>query len=316
MNKNAYIEKCLSELAKQRAKAQATAHFFQMKAKENEAYNEKDKEEKELTFQIGKLSAAGEKTANLEEKLQKTREVKAKILKKMKIDPGSLVPNYSCKKCDDTGYVAGGKPCECLKKRLNALLIKECGAGKQDLASFENFNENLIKNEKQRLTLLKLKKKFEEFASSFPKNTPNFIILSGKTGVGKTFLVECFATSLIKKMFLVSFVSAFGMNNLLLGYHTSFDENKQTFLDALLDPDCLVIDDLGTEPILKNVTREYLLNILSERSRMNKPTIITTNLSPDEILARYNERIFSRLCNKRESFLAHIDGDDLRLSKK
>ena len=103
------------------------------------------------------------------------------------------------------------------------------------------------------------------------------------------------------------------MNNLFLSYHTTFDDQKQNYIDALLEPDVLFIDDLGTEPVLKNVTKEYLYLLLSERTNNNKLTVITSNLELDAILSRYNERIFSRLCNKRESFVAKIEGKDLRL---
>ena len=37
----------------------------------------------------------------------------------------------------------------------------------------------------------------------------------------------------------------------MLKYHTTFDDNKQELLTHLIDSDLLVIDDLGTEPILK-----------------------------------------------------------------
>jgi len=140
--------------------------------------------------------------------------------------------------------------------------------------------------------------------------------LSGKTGVGKTFLTECIASEIIDGGHIVSFVSAFGMNNLFTSYHTTYDSSKPTFLSTLLDPDLLIIDDLGTEPIFKNITKEYLYLILSERSRQNKLTIISTNLDPIELMSRYNERISSRLFNKRESLLLQINGSDIRLNKK
>lgn len=314
MNRNAYIDRCLSELAKERARAQALAYSNLSKARSNSEFIEKDRQEKELSFQLGKLKAYGQKSAEIERELESIRKDKLRLLNEMNIDPSSLEPKYSCKKCNDLGYYNGGL-CDCLRKRLNALLIKECGAGKDKLSDFKDFNEKIITDETQKTQLLKLKKKFEDLASSFPASSPKFMVISGKAGVGKTFLTECLAKALIDRSFLVSFVSAFGMNNMFLNYHTTFDEQKSSYINALIDPDVLVIDDLGTEPILKNVTREYLLVVLSERSRLNKLTVITTNLSPAEILSRYNERIFSRLCNKRESFLAQIEGKDLRLVK-
>ena len=46
---------------------------------------------------------------------------------------------------------------------------------------------------------------------------------------------------------------------------------------------------------------------------MDKKTVITTNLSLDAIAVRYNQRIMSRLSDKRKSHVVEIDGNDLRL---
>ena len=64
------------------------------------------------------------------------------------------------------------------------------------------------------------------------------------------------------------------------------------------------------EPNIKNVTIEYLIVLLSER--VNKHTIIATNLSPIEIQNKYGDRVFSRLTNKETNKLLYLDGDDLR----
>ena len=83
-------------------------------------------------------------------------------------------------------------------------------------------------------------------------------------------------------------------------------------LDSLLDPDLLIIDDLGTEPVLRNVTKEYLLAVIQERMLKHKATLISTNLSPEQIFDRYGERLFSRITHKGKSLLINIEGNDLR----
>ena len=128
--------------------------------------------------------------------------------------------------------------------------------------------------------------------------------------------MECMADNLIKNENIVFWTSAFNLNQLLLKYHTTFDETKLDYISNLLDADYLFIDDLGTEPILKNVTVEGLYNIISERVENNKKTIISTNLNPDEIQQTYGERIFSRLLNKSNSLCINIENKDLRLIKK
>ena len=74
-----------------------------------------------------------------------------------------------------------------------------------------------------------------------------------------------------------------------------------------------MIDDLGTEPILKNITKEYLYNLINVRQVNNKPTFITTNLSLDNILERYDDRIFSRLGNKNLATNIQLTSSDKRV---
>ena len=105
------------------------------------------------------------------------------------------------------------------------------------------------------------------------------------------------------------------MNNMMLKFHTTFGADKQAQLVPLLESDFLFIDDLGTEPIINNVTLNYLFLVLAERDRFEKPVIITTNLSPENILDRYGERIYSRLSSKLTSANFYIEGKDLRLQK-
>lgn len=313
MNKNQMLQICKEELAVKRAKAQNLAYNNLLKARQDASFVEAEKRQRDLIFQIGKLKAFGKTNKDVEKELNQIKEIKAKALENLGLKEEDLYPKYSCKLCDDIGY-KNGIMCECLRQKLNNMITMQYGSGKDHLADFKEFNASLAVNEEHKKQLLKLKKKFEDLAKTYPESSPKFIIVSGKTGVGKTFITECLAKALIDRDFLVSFITAFGMNNLFLSYHTTFDEQKQSYLNALIDPDVLVIDDLGTEPLLKKVTVEYLYLILTERSRLNKLTIVTTNLTPNDILARYNERIFSRLCNKRESFLYNIVGQDLRLA--
>ena len=102
---------------------------------------------------------------------------------------------------------------------------------------------------------------------------------------------------------------------MFLKYRTSFNENKAGLLDGVLNCDVLIIDDLGSEPNIKN-TEEYFYSLFNERLSKNKSTVITTNLNLNQLLLRYGERTFSRLCNKANSLSIKVVNTDLRLKKK
>ena len=89
-------------------------------------------------------------------------------------------------------------------------------------------------------------------------------------------------------------------------------------IQSVLDQSCphfelLIIDDLGTELNNAFITSQLFLCI-NERLLARKSTIISTNLSLDELQNEYSERIFSRLVSNYEIML--ILGDDIRIKKK
>lgn len=90
-------------------------------------------------------------------------------------------------------------------------------------------------------------------------------------------------------------------------------QDRSVIFDVLTTCDLLIIDDLGTEPIKNNVTVEYLTAFLSERLNNEKAFIITTNLSSEDLLKRYSERLTSRLSSSSCAQFK-LNGKDLRRS--
>ena len=303
-----------AEFSAKRIKAEFVANRNKERLKNIPSFSHLEKLEKQISFELAKAENANEKTTELAKVLKTVRAEKLQVLKKLKLEPADLEPKFECEVCKDTG-VFGGNVCECFKKRRNEEIIKACGIDTSKLATFENFDTKICKSEKQAKDLEKLKDKLETWANSYPNIKKKNIVLSGKTGVGKSFITECLASSMLKKNYSVCFVSSFDMNNMMLAYHTTFNEDKNSQLVPLLKSDFLFIDDLGTEPLINNVTINYLFLVLSERERFGKPVIVSTNLTPENILDRYGERIYSRLMNKISGACFHLDGDDLRLLK-
>lgn len=309
------IDKDLNlEFAAKKIKAEKIVSENLSKVNSNLAYKKLDSIERGLVLEISKCKQKNESYKNLKQNLETIRQEKNKILKSLGLSEKDLQPKYECKFCMDSGFV-NGKPCVCYKKRKNAELVKAFGLSASTDYVFEKFDTKICKNAKHAENLQKIAEILQKWSKKYPDVAKNNIIISGNTGVGKTYLSSCLANELIKNDVSVCFVSAFDLNESFLKYHTSFDNTKSSWINPFIDADVLFIDDLGTEPMLKNVTKNYLFLVISERERFNRPTIITTNLKLDELNMRYDERIYSRLCNKRNSALIFIDGDDLRLSK-
>jgi DNA replication protein DnaC len=157
----------------------------------------------------------------------------------------------------------------------------------------------------------KVFKVLENYCNNFPC-TPSNVILCGATGTGKTFAANLMKQSLQQKKVWVEYTTAFSMVNTFQKYVNSFgrdDEDLENFLNC----EVLIIDDLGAEPIIKNVTQEHIYNIINERLYNGLAFIITTNLTPQQIMERYDQRIASRILSKENSTIIEFKGKDLRI---
>lgn len=294
----ALLKKAQSVIDKRRQYADEKARENLQIALKNPEFKELYKKQKELEIELARRDAYGEKVDYSQ--IDRIINIQEHLLKNKGLNGIDIKPNYECKFCNDTGYI-NGDPCECLKKEINKELLKFSGFTHK-LSTFE---ENTMNHAAYPL--------MQKWCDTV--NSKLNVLIYGHTGTGKTFLTECVADRLMKNSRVVLFVTAFNLNNSLLNYHISFDANRNDIIDPYLASEVLIIDDLGSEPLLKNVTKEYLYLILNERMLNNLPTIITTNLDPDEIITTYGERIFSRLINKKTSIAINLDGEDLRLKK-
>lgn len=315
MNKTQIYMLVKSEFLEKKAKAESIAYENLTNAKHDDKFLSYFHKERELRFEIAKNKSNKTPVNLLQEQLDDIVLLKKKRLQELNIDEQTLLPKYECKKCEDNGFYSNGKMCECFDKRLKEKLIQESSQNLNKLPTFELYDENVAKTEEHKNQLIKLKKFMQSWVDNKTTEKQHLITISGDTGVGKSYLTECTATYALKKGYLVSLITAFSMNNIFLKYISSKNEDKVATFDSLMDPDLLIIDDLGAEPVIKNVTIEYLYLIISERLSNKKSTIITTNLDPLAIRDRYGERIFSRLFNKQESFNAKIIGSDLRINR-
>lgn len=216
----------------------------------------------------------------------------------------SAEPPYRCPQCRDTGY-ANGRYCRCVVRRV-------INSDKSNLTLLQTDFATAAKTAPD--AILPAYKAARKLADGFPTPEKPFLILAGESGTGKTVLAAATATALMERGASAVTVGAFDFLRRSLDYHTQFSIDDYTDrFTPMLDCDALVIDDLGAETMLKNVTREYLYAVVNERWQHKKITIVTTNLPPEALMSRYGESIASRLFDKNTSACFYINAKNSRL---
>lgn len=147
------------------------------------------------------------------------------------------------------------------------------------------------------------------------------LYITGDCGVGKTYTAVSIMRGFAKNLSCGNFVTPFGnlpifvnVPELLMKIRTCFNSDSKTTEEAMLwkyfDTKLLVLDDLGAEK-----TSEWALQslyvIINKRGSEKRQTIITSNLTLNEINDKLSDRIASRIrgmCN-----IVVMKGKDRRL---
>ena len=257
------------------------------------------------------------KTDDLPERMEKLNEQIRVLLTENGYPADYLAPVYHCPLCKDTGRIGETikEPCECLKKAYQEKLRKKIGLNGMRAETFETFDTSVFPDEKipgldftQREMMQLYRTVCEKWANEYPEAEYRDLLLTGSTGLGKTFLLRAMAERLIERDINVLIISAYKMLEIL---RKSYFENDDS-ANELLDAQVLMIDDLGSEPLMQNVTVEQLFNLLNERQNRGLSTVISTNLEMAKFRERYTERIASRLRDSRSCKVISLLGKDIR----
>ncbi len=119
------------------------------------------------------------------------------------------------------------------------------------------------------------------------------LLFYGGVGTGKTFIAACIANALIEKGHPCLVTSFPRIVNTLFGMQSG----RQDYLDSLSAFDLLVIDDLASERVTEFMN-ETVTEVIDSRSRSGLPLIVTTNLTPEDMLNPPDlgrKRIYSRI---------------------
>lgn len=223
-----------------------------------------------------------------------------------------------CPHCGGTGYV-GAAMCECLhelcrqeqKKELAPLI----GSGN---VSFEKARLDVYSDQYDpncrcvpRKLMQQALRRAADYAQQFTPNAPS-LLFQGATGLGKTFLSGCIARVVCDRGFSVCYAPVARL-------FAALEDDKfrprpdGSRAEDFFSCDLLILDDLGTE-LVTQFTVSALYRLVNERLLDKKPVILSTNLTPDELGARYSPQIVSRILGSYTLYPFY--GEDLRFKLK
>ena len=327
--KESKIREILVSYQKKRDKAES-----ELELRKNDVYSQipefkkLDDEISKIGLQLTKLvlqNPSNKEDIILEskQKMDELKNKKEELLTKYKVPTGYLEIQYDCKLCSDKGFLNNGHKCNCLKQEIINEAYKMSNISRMlEKENFTTLDTSIFSSEKDlesnispQQNMLQIVSICESFIIDFDKDNGENLLFYGDTGLGKTFMCNCIAKSLLDKGHLVIYQTAFKMFEIIEDYKFKNTDNhisKENY-ENLFDCDLLIIDDLGTE-LTNSFTNSELFNILNTRLLSGKKTIISTNLSPMQLGSNYAQRIFSRIFDRFK--MVKFLGKDLRWENK
>ena len=265
----------------------------------------------------------------LNEDIKLLKNQKIDILTSFGIDLDYFNPKYECSICNDTGYITNNystSMCSCLKQKLFDMEYNKSNIQHLKDQNFNSFSELLYSDEineekfhakiSPRENMKRILKIIQNFIENFDNPDEKNLLFTGNTGLGKTFLSSCIANELLRKNKNILYQTAPIMLDSIIEYRFGKSNFDKSMYDSLLNVDLLIIDDLGTE-CMNNMKFTELFNIINARllntNHITK-TIISTNLSLDNLYHTYDERIVSRIVGHYN--ICYFFGDDIRFKKR
>ena len=133
----------------------------------------------------------------LESKVLQLKKEKTQILKELNLPSDYLQPFYSCKICNDTGYIMNNnyktEMCTCLKQKLLNYSFNKSNMSNLNKENFDTFNENIFSDDvdlskyklniSPRKNMVNIKNKCIEFVDNFDNLNQKNLLFTGGTGL-------------------------------------------------------------------------------------------------------------------------------------
>ena len=208
------------------------------------------------------------------------------LLKRYGLPRDYLQLVYTCSLCKDTGLVGDPirKKCAC---RLKLEQQERVEAGRiNDRETFENFREDIYSDEASRKEGKTISILCQRYADALPAPKSPQLYLFGQAGRGKSFMGNAIAARAIERGIDTLRLTAYRMTEEVM---EGFSTNTSP-LPRYTQVPLLVLDDLGTEAMIPNVTKESLFAIADQRNASRLATVYISNLNAAELTERYGVR--------------------------
>lgn len=246
---------------------------------------------------------------------------RSRLLQEAGYPPDILDDRPACPYCGDTGW-RGARMCSCLQDLCTQEQVRELSSllplGDQ---SFDTFSLDYYSTQPHPVMGVSPRENMElvyevclNYAEKFGRFTCNNLLLSGGTGLGKTFLSTCIARVVAESGHSVVYDTA--VDTFARFETQKFSREQEDGRDETrryLVCDLLVLDDLGSEMTTPFV-QSALYQLVNTRLTAGARTVISTSLSVEDLRQRYTPQIVSRLTG--EYMVLHFYGEDIRLLKQ
>lgn len=209
----------------------------------------------------------------------------------------------ACPVCGGTGYV--------VKRNAKGYVVSaECTACRSVQKNRVQWLIHVANMPSVKLTTVPNVKSLN-YIKDFTSDRPNWMLLSGKTGGGKTTEAVWIAKKLIQeKNVYTRFYNAYDLTRQLIATKRRMNEHDE-LIDEIKTLDLLILDDfLKTTPVQGSFNYaefvEATLEIVWTRYDVRKPLIITTQLSL-EALTKFDSALAGRIVELSQDYVVIFD---------
>ena len=214
----------------------------------------------------------------------------------------SMIPQYKCERCKDTGWIETDPEirtvakCSCRLAREAEERMRNSGLAEAlDMQTFDNF---MTRTETQRKIKEAGARYLENLFSEKNGSRRPWFYIGGNPGSGKTHICTAICGEILKKNIGVRYMQWLDVSRRLKANVN--DEDFEDEVAEYINVSVLYIDDLlkqkyTANPVFTEADIKIAFTILNARYIQNKPTIISSEWDLVNQLLPADEGVFSRV---------------------